>query len=157
MDTERLYLREQTTEDLDRLYEIYQGDSIRQYVEPLYEDYEEELAFTKAYIQNMYQFYGYGMWVVCLKKNDLVIGRAGLGNREVDGINRLELGYLIADEYQGRGYAKEACLAICDFARDRLDAEQMICLTEPENVPSVKLLERLGFEYSGQLSLAEGM
>ncbi len=114
-------------------------------MEGLYDDREEELAFTRAYIENMYKFYGYGIWVVCLKENGEVIGRAGLSNRQVDGVNELELGYVIDEKYQGFGYAYEACMAVCEFAKERLYVDKLVCFIEKKNIPSVRLAEKLGF------------
>ena len=147
LETPRLYLREQTVEDLNRLYEIYEDASIRKFVEPLYADRQEETAFTEAYIRHMYRFYGYGLWVVCLRENDRIIGRAGLGNRVIDGSEKLELGYLIAEEYQRQGYALEACEAICSFAATRLEADEIACITATDNEASAALLKKLGFEH----------
>lgn len=151
LETERLYVREQTLEDIDRLYEIYEGDSIKKFIEPLYEDRQEELAHTKAYIHHMYRFYGYGMWVVCLKENDMVIGRAGLGNRRIDDEDRLEIGYVIAEEYQKKGYAFEVCKAICDFAQNRLYAQELVCITRKDNEASIRLIKKLDFEYFAEI------
>lgn len=147
LDTQRLYLREQTIEDLDRMYEIYSGENITKYIEALYENRDDELEYTKAYIKNMYRFYGYGMWVVCLKENHQVIGRAGLGNREIDGVNMLELGYVIDEQFQRKGYAYEICRAICRFAQEKLYAKELICIMDKENVASVRLAKKLGFSY----------
>lgn len=151
-----MYLREQTLDDLDRIYELYASEKITRYIEGLYENREEELEFTRSYIENMYQFYGYGIWVVCLKENDEIIGRAGISNRIVDGINELELGYVIGEAYQGMGYAFEACVAICTFAKEQLCAEHMICFMEKENIPSVRLAERLGFCHVTEVETEEG-
>lgn len=147
LDTARLYLREQTEEDLERLYQIYSSENITKYMEGLYDDREKELEFTRAYIENMYRFYGYGIWLVCLKENDKVIGRAGLSNRQVDGVNELELGYVIDEEYQGCGYAYEACVAVCKFAKERLCVENLVCFIEKKNLPSIRLAEKLGFYF----------
>ena len=147
LDTDRLYLREQTIHDLDRLYEIYSSENITKYMEGLYEDYEEEYNFTLAYIKNMYNFYGYGIWLVVRKEDDEIIGRAGLSNREVDGEIKLELGYVIADEYQNYGYAYEACKAICRFVKEFLYEEEIVCFIRKENISSIKLAEKLGFKY----------
>ncbi len=104
------------------------------------------MEFTKAYINNMYKFYGYGIWLVCLKANNKIIGRAGLSNREVDGVNMLELGYVIGEEYQSKGYAFEACNAVCEFAENTLYKNELVCFIRKENIPSVRLAEKLGFE-----------
>ena len=116
IETGRCFLREQTIGDLDAMYQIYQGKSIAKYIEPLNEDREKEEEYTKAYIKNMYAFYGYGMWAAVEKATGRIIGKAGLNNREFHGKPSLELGYLIGEEYQGQGFATELCEGILQFA-----------------------------------------
>ena len=144
-ETERLIVREMTLEDLPQLYEIYAGEGITDYIEPLYA-YAEEEAFTRAYIEHMYGFYGYGLWLVFLRDGTL-IGRAGLENREINGENQVELGYVIGKEFQRQGYAYECCRAILRyaFAEDELDLAQVILCTSPDNTASAALANKLGF------------
>lgn len=92
--TERFIIREMTVGDLPHLYELYQTLSDCQYVEPLYE-YKDEKAFTIKYIENMYGFFGYGLWLVFDKKTGELVARAGIENRSIDGQNCQELGYLV--------------------------------------------------------------
>ncbi len=132
-------------EDLGALYEIYSGEGITDYMEGLYENYDDEVEFTKKYIQNMYKFYEYGMWLVCRKDNDEIVGRAGIENREVDGENKLELGYLISVKYQRRHFAYEICQGILSYAKDYLLADEMVCFVSHGNVASEGLAEKLGF------------
>lgn len=116
-------------------------------MEGLYGDYEEEYNYTLAYIKNMYGFYGYGIWLVVKKEDDEIIGRAGLSNREIDGETKLELGYVIAEEYQNRGYAYEICKAICEFVKEFLYENEIVCFMKKENISSIKLAEKMGFSY----------
>lgn len=134
------------------MYEIYSGEGITDYMEGLYEKRSDEVEFTRKYIDNMYKFYEYGMWVVCLRENDEIIGRAGLSNREVDGENKLELGYVIGTPYQRQHYAYEACKAICQYAKDKLYSDEIVCFIEKENYNSIKLAEKLGFKYKQDIS-----
>ena len=54
-ETERCLIRELSLSDLPALYELYDKPGMTDYVEPLY-DYETELEYQKAYIENMYGF-----------------------------------------------------------------------------------------------------
>lgn len=145
-ETRRLFIREMSADDLPALYEIYRGSVLR-FVEPLY-GYEEELAFTESYIKNMYGFYGYGLWLLVRKEDGAIIGRAGLSNRLFDGKNELELGYVVGEEYQGKGYATEACEAILRTAYEKFGADRVVACIEKENVPSVRLAHKLNFSKS---------
>lgn len=145
MTTDRLIIREITLDDIDELYDIYADEEVTKYIDNLYENREDEIEFTKAYIKNMYGFYEYGMWIV-QKKDGKVIGRAGISNREVDGESELEIGYLIGKPYQRRGYGYEAVSAIVNYAFDELEAEKLNCFIREGNHTSEKFAERLGFE-----------
>ena len=147
LNTERTTVREMTVSDLEELYVIYDDELVRKYIEPLYE-YEEELAYQKAYIENMYRFYGYGMWLVFEKKTGTLIGRAGVEHREeLNG--DMELGYAIRTSFQHQGYAYEVCQAIMQYAGEELQVHLLHCLIQKENTLSEKLAIKLGFSYCG--------
>ena len=82
IETERCYLREITIDDLDDLYELYQGKTITQYMEGLYEERKKEEEYTRAYIKNMYQFYGYDLCVAIQKYYCKIICRAGIDHSQ---------------------------------------------------------------------------
>lgn len=147
METPRLSIREVCIADLDALYRIY-DENVTEYVEKLYEDRKEEEEFTKAYIKNMYGFYGYGLWVLQLK-DGTVIGRAGISNRMVDGETEFEAGYVVGTEYQGKGYAFEAMEYIIRYAFEELGANSVNCFIKEENAKSIRLAVKLGFEMKG--------
>jgi len=151
LETERLVVRELALSDMDALFELYSYEGMTDYMEGLY-PYEEEYEYQKAYIANMYRFFGYGMWLVFEKETAKLVGRAGVEHREeLDG--ELELGYAIGTPWQGRGYATEVCAGIMRYVRDELGFEEICSLVEPENKPSVHLLEKWGFTEDVQLTL----
>lgn len=141
-ETDRCLIRELSLSDLPALYELYDKSGMTDFVEPLY-DYETELEYQKAYIENMYGFYEYGMWLVFSKETGKLIGRAGLEHNE--------MGYMIAPEFQNLGYATEVCRFIVDYARKNTDFEELYCRIDEKNVASVRLAKRLGFVRKGQI------
>ena len=147
LETKRCIVRELKLSDMDDLFSMYAEPGMTEYMEGLYE-YEEELEYQKAYIENMYRFYGYGMWLVFEKKTGTLIGRAGVEHREeLNG--EMELGYAIRTSFQHQGYAYEVCQAIVQYAREDLQAHLLHCLIEKGNVISEKLAVKLGFSYCG--------
>lgn len=143
--TKRTCVREITLKDLDELFVLYQGEGITDYIEPLYERSKEEV-YTANYINHMYYFYGYGMWVVRDKRTGALIGRAGMEHREIQGEMVIELGYVIGKEYQRQGYAYEVCNAIIGYASEQLCLDEIHCFIHPDNYPSIRLAEKLGFK-----------
>lgn len=153
LETKRCRVREFSMDDLDALFELYSGEGMTEYIEPLY-PYEQEKEYQQAYIENMYRFYGYGMWIVCDKETGQLIGRAGVEHREeLDG--ELELGYAIGTPYQRKGYAAEVCSAILDYVKNELESSSVCCLIEKGNHVSRKLAEKLGFVFLEEMQLGE--
>lgn len=153
IETRRCYLREMTLEDLDDLYVLYQGKSITKYMEGLYEDRKKEEEYTSKYIENMYHFYGYGMWLAVDKVTGRLIGRAGLNSLNLHGQPALEMGYVIAEEFQNQGYATELCQEILRFAENETGFEEVHCLIHKENKVSIHLAQNLGFIWQEELEV----
>lgn len=152
IETRRCFLREMTLEDLDDLYKLYQGKGITKYMEGLYERKKEE-EYTKAYIKNVYRFYGYGMWLAIDRKNGQLIGRAGLNNLNLHGEAALEMGYVVGEKFQNQGYATELCQAILAFAQKNTGFERVQCLIHKDNRVSIHLAENLGFAWKEEMEV----
>ncbi len=149
LETKRCRVRETTVEDVDSFYRIYAEPSITEYMENLFADRDEEIAYTKDYIEKVYAFYGYGMWTILEKGSGVVIGRAGIIWRE--GYDVPELGFVIGVPWQKRGYASEVCKAILTYAKEELSMEQMQALVRTGNEKSLRLCEKLGFVQDGEV------
>lgn len=145
LETKRCIIRETTVEDVDAFYQIYQEPDITLYMEDLYADRDEEIAYVKDYIKNVYYFYGYGMWTVVEKESGQVIGRAGISWRE--GFELPELGFVIGVPWQRKGYAYEVCCAILTYIKEELGFTCLQALIMKDNVKSKALCGKLGFTY----------
>ena len=151
LETARCFVRETTTADVDAFYEIYRDPRITEFMENLFEDRDEEIAYTKDYVKNVYEFYGHGVWTVCLKNTGVVIGRAGLSFRE--GYEEPELGFVIGTKWQGEGLASEVCGAILELGMEEFGYTEYIAFSEPGNVAAHRVLEKLGFSGEGKTKL----
>lgn len=148
LTTERCVIRETVEEDVDSFYEIYAEPEITKYMEDLYDDREEEVAYIRDYREKIYGFYGYGMWTV-LTKDGTVIGRAGISWRE--GFDFPELGFVIGVPWQRQGYAYEVCSAILTYAQKELMMTEIQALVMAGNDKSEALCRKLGFQYMEQI------
>lgn len=144
-ETERLLIREMMMEDLDDLYELY--DSLRDcpYVEPLYERKQQE-EYMRNYINNMYAFFGYGLWLVYLKDTGKLVARIGIENRMIDEILEQELGYLVDAGYWHCHIALEGCKAVLGYAANVLQLRKIHTCIDVSNDSSIMLAEKLGFK-----------
>jgi RimJ/RimL family protein N-acetyltransferase len=146
LETERTLVREMTVEDVSALYEIYKNPSITRYTENLFEDPDEERAYTREYINTVYRFMEFGVWIVEDKKEKgRIIGRIGLSLRE--GFDDPELGYVIAEPCQKRGYATEVCRAIISYMKEQFEYKTLRVVMERENEASHRLCKKLDFVF----------
>lgn len=86
-------------------------------------------------------------WVICLREDRTPIGTVGFYRGFAGGSG--EIGYVLAAAHRRRGLAGEAAAAACAFGFEGLGLEEIVAWTEPGNVPSRRLLARLGFREDG--------
>lgn len=77
-----------------------------------------------------------------LKKIHKVIGNIYLGRRD---FNTRELGYVLNEDYQSKGYGSAASKAMIEFAFKR-GVHRIYAECAPQNAPSWKLMERVGLK-----------
>ncbi len=90
---------------------------------------------------------GHGFWVMERKADGVPIGTCGLKTIDAAGAplqGELEIGWRIAKECWGQGYAGEAAAATLDFAFRRLGGACVVAITSERNAPSWRLMQRLG-------------
>ena len=63
----------------------------------------------------------------------------------------LSMGYTFHYRYHRKGYAYEALTALIELLHERYPSWAFVCFTEPENVSSMALLKKLGYEDMGYL------
>ena len=150
LTTKRCIIRETIEEDADSFYQIYSEPEITEYMEDLYADRDEEIAYIRDYREKVYGFYGYGMWTV-LTEEGTVIGRAGISWRE--GFDLPELGFVIGVPWKRQGYAYEVCSAILTYAREELGLTRIQVLVMLGNDKSEALCRKLGFQHMGEITI----
>lgn len=142
LETERLIIRGFKADDFEDLYEYLSDEEVVLY-EP-YEVFSEEACKKEAIDRADNESF----LAVCLKDSGKLIGN--LYFHEED-FNTWELGYVFNKKYWKNGYATESAKGIIDFAINKVNARRIIAMCNPDNVPSWKLMERLGMRREGHL------
>ena len=97
---------------------------------------------------------GFGGWAVTRKSDDRLVGMVSLFNAwralEPEFGDEPEMGWIFATEVHGQGIASEACRAVLGWAEDRLEPTPVWAIIAPENEPSFRLAQKLGFEPVGE-------
>ena len=60
-----------------------------------------------------------------------------------------EIGYVIRAENRNRGYATEATRALQAWAREQHGVTHFVAGVAPDNLPSLRVLNKLGYEHTG--------
>jgi [ribosomal protein S5]-alanine N-acetyltransferase len=84
---------------------------------------------------------------IFLKDRAEFIGTCGLEPVEIDGATEVELGYRLCLKHWGHGYAEEAAAGVLRYGFQELGMERIVAFALPQNRASVRILEKLGFEY----------
>jgi RimJ/RimL family protein N-acetyltransferase len=94
---------------------------------------------------------GYGHWAVEEKQSGKLAGRIGFLNPA--GWPGFELGWTLAREFWGRGYATEGAQRALKYGFQELNRDHIISLIHPDNKPSIRVAERLGEKLEGKTEL----
>jgi ribosomal-protein-alanine N-acetyltransferase len=100
-----------------------------------------------------YARHGFGLCAVELAAGGAPIGICGLLQREE--LAAPDIGFAFLPEYRGQGYAFEAAAAVLADAHTRLSFESVLAIVNPDNAPSIRLLEKLGFVFDRMMRLGK--
>lgn len=91
---------------------------------------------------------GWGMWAVEVVGGAGFIGFVGLNDASNQvGYAAIEVGWRLAREHWGHGYAPEAALASLAFAFDVLALEEIVAFTATGNVKSRRVMQKIGMTH----------
>lgn len=144
LETERLILREMTTEDYKDLCDILQDKEVMYAYEHAFSD--EEVHGWLSNQLKRYEQYGYGLWAIIDKSTSEFIGQAGLTMQNVEGVQELEIGYLLKKKRWHKGYATEAAAACKEYAFDVLHQNRVTSIIRDSNLSSQRVAQRIGMK-----------
>lgn len=154
LETERLRLRPLTENDAGFILVLLNEPS---FIRNIGDRQVRTLDGAKAYIANAaiasYTKNGFGLYLVELKETGEAIGMCGLIRRST--LNDVDIGYAFLPQYWSKGYALESALAMKQHAGQGLGLKRLVAIVDPQNGPSIRLLEKLGMEFETMVRLAE--
>lgn len=93
-----------------------------------------------------YEKNGFGRWAVIRKEDAKFIGWCGL--KRVN--DKVDHGFRFYEEYWNLSDATESSTAVLSYTLESLKLEEIIARCNPNNIASKRVLEKLGFIYTGQ-------
>ncbi len=154
--TKRLVLVPITVADAEPLYELFSDGSLHTYVSYRTQPYPEHLERLKRWEKRISPE-GDELWLnwtARRRKDEGVVGHFQIGLK-ADGVGTL--GYLVARQHHGKGYATEALRSILKLLREKLGAVKATAVIDPRNLKSIQLAERLGLKLVGKLSETDAL
>lgn len=131
------------------LHAIFGDEECCRYMtKPANASIEETVRDLKRWTQGLEQT----SWAIIAEADGVALGRAALfpgGQQDV-----WEAAVMVVPAAQGRGLATTAMGEALDHAFDRLGARRVYVDIDPDNTPSIRVFEKLGFQHEGVLRAA---
>jgi RimJ/RimL family protein N-acetyltransferase len=151
VETPRLLMREWLPRDLEPHAEMSADPEVMRYIGDGSTHGPAQSWREVATHIGHWELRGYGQWAIERKEDGASIGRAGLWCPE--GWPGIEVGWKLARDAWGNGYATEAGRASIDWAWESLGLSELISLIQPGNAASIRVAERLGMERRRETSV----
>jgi ribosomal-protein-alanine N-acetyltransferase len=144
LKSDRLVLRPLVESDSTAMHAVFGDDqTMRYWSSPPHETLDE----TRDYVMGNAQQDRWLSWALTESGGE-ALGWVVLGEHR-DGVR--ELGYILRRDCWGRGYACEAVTTIVEYGFRTLRLRRIFADCDPDNLGSIRILERLGFHREGHL------
>jgi len=148
LETTRLRLRGWQDGDLEPFASLNADSRVMEYFPSVLDRAQSDL--LAARIRKGLSDLLFGLWAVEVPGTADFIGFAGLSVAafEAHFTPRIEIGWRLAFDYWGRGYASEAASAALSYAFGSLGLQEVASSTVPANQRSIAVMERIGMTRS---------
>jgi RimJ/RimL family protein N-acetyltransferase len=144
LSTDRLHLRRWRPEDLAPFAALNADPLVMEFFPSVLSARESDA--LAARIEADMSEHGWGLWAVEIPGVTAFAGYIGLAKPRLEApfTPCIEIGWRLAHEHWGHGYATEGARAAVSFGFDRLKLEEIVSFTVPANARSRRVMERLG-------------
>lgn len=145
IETERLVLRTIDPGDAELQYRLLNTSTVMEHLGGVKELHEIEAKHAKS--QAWFAQRGFGFMMMIEKSSGELVGHCGMklvDNAHAPNQGDHEIGWLVREDRWRHGYANEAMRAVIDWAFTSIGAPHVVALTCDRNVPSWRLMEKLG-------------
>lgn len=146
--TTRLLLRPWKEEDLEPYAKLNSDPRVMKYFPSILtrKESDESARLAASHIEK----YGWGKWAITLIETGEFVGRVGLEEIDFEAsfAPNIELGYRLAFEHWGKGYASEGAKASLEYGFKTLSLTEIVAFTPIQNLRSQLVMERLGMHHN---------
>lgn len=149
LETKRLILRPMSDADIEPIFAMRKDENVMRFIREPVKKREEAKKWIDL-VSSLWADEKIGFCSLVEKENGQVIGWCGLWRLKETG--EIEVGYAIAREFWGKGFASEAAEAFCEYGFEELNLEKIVAVASPENTASRRVMEKLGmgYDYTGE-------
>lgn len=146
LETERLVLRHLDVSDARFIVALLNEPAFLHYIgDRQVRSTEDAVAYILQGPAASYRQHGFGLDLVQLKADGIPIGICGLIQR--DYLPDPDIGYAFLQQYWSKGYAVEAAAGVLQHARLVLGLPRLLAITAPDNIGSIRVLEKIGMVF----------
>ena len=142
LETKRLIIGHFTCADIQMWASIEADPLVRKFVDGKCLSGEEAGHYVKMNI-NSYAENGFGRFAVRSKTSNHLVGMCGFLQQDEE----IDFGYRYSAETWGKGIGHEAAKKVLDYGLEHLNLKKICAEVAIENIPSIRILEKLGFEF----------
>ena len=156
LTSEKLKLRKLTIKDTKFIVELLNDPDFLKYIgDRGVKNEQDAITYIQQGPQSMYQQYGFGLLLVESVSLKRPIGLCGVLKRAE--LDHPDLGFAFLPQYRERGLALEAAKLVLVDAYERQVVQKVLGITSVDNLKSINLLEKLGFNYKGLIRLKDDL
>lgn len=148
LETERLLIRDLTLDDKQAVFNYRSDAETNKFQSWIPETLEDVEQFIERNNKEFNQPESWYQVLITEKDTKAVIGDIGIHFFGSENL-QAELGITLNKDFQGRGYASEALKGVINFLFSDLKKHRIMASIDPENIDSLKLMERIGFRKEG--------
>jgi len=150
LHTERLHLRTMKLSDSPSLFKIWSDPDVTKFMNIDCFTDENQAKDMIKHLKELSQDNKAIRFSIIETESNGIIGSCGYDSLDFENA-RAEIGFDIARAFWGRGYALEAINSLLNYAFSSLKLNRIEAKVEPENVNSIKVLQKLNFMFEGTL------
>ncbi len=151
LETERLILRNVKAEDAAIMYDYRNNLACAKYQRGQTKDFDGIVDLVEKRKNDIFGVDAPFMAAAALKDTDEMVGEIVVMPKD----GTISLGYTFSYRHHRKGYAYESLSALINMLHERYPEWDFISFTEPENVPSMNLLLKLGYSNMGYIPQME--
>lgn len=147
LNTLRLGFSVWSEEDITDALELWGNSEVTKFIVADGKMSKEQVEQRLRKETETYNNFNIQYWPIYLIETNQNIGCCGIRPYDFEN-NIFEMGIHLKEQYFGKGFAKEACLAVIEYAFNYLKADALFVGHNPKNLASARLIKKLGFTYT---------